>query len=201
MFTTLTPAPSSRSTRSHADREPDQKLNMRRTDPFMTLVRAHHQTVFHLVHALLRDEALSESVTRQVFARARRRFGCDDTSDAQRCVEWIYQAALRFVRMYHWRSVGLVARRRMNMPPPVASRALSTRAIVRAITHSLGKIAPRDCELLALRHVLGMSLAAIAQLLRMHPYEISNRLALTQERVARLDQNEHASHHLDRLAA
>ena len=64
---------------------------------------------------------------------------------------------------------------------------LDLKTFVQVIALQPGKIDPRDCELLALRHVLGMPLSIIAQLLRMHPYEVSNRLVWALERVSKLN--------------
>lgn len=150
--------------------------------PFVEIVRSHHQAVFRLAHALLRDEDLAEAITRQVFSRARVR--CAQAGDFEADpVEWVYHAALRFIRMYHWRSLGLLSRRRVFA---FASRSggCSVRAIVCLLARHPGALETRDCDLLAMRHVLGMPLANIAQLLRMHPYEVSNRLAWAQDRLA-----------------
>lgn len=157
-----------------------------RRDPiaFITLVRSHHREIFHLVHALLRDEVAAEKITQQVFSRARRRI--DRRPDASSVVEWIYHASFRFVRMYQWRSAGAMARRRITANLKGNQTGLELNLFVQVIARHPGKIDPRDCELLALRHVLGMSLASIAQLLRMHPYEVANRLAWAQERICKL---------------
>ncbi len=157
-----------------------------RRDPiaFITLVRNHHRAIFHLVHALLRDEVAAEKITQQVFSRARRRLG--RSQGASSVVEWIYYASFRFVRMYHWRSTGPMARRRMMATMSNNQPGLDLDVFVRVIARHPGKLDPRDCELLALRHVLGMSLTNIAQLLRMHPYEVANRLTWARERVCKL---------------
>jgi len=146
------------------------------------LIRNHNRAIFHLAHALLRDEQAAEKITRQVFARAGRRLD----RGATQAVEWVYYASLRFVRMYHWRSVGPMARRRMMANAATTPPELNLAVFVHVLAHHPEKIDPRDCELLALRHVLGMPLANIAQLLRMHPYEVSNRLAWALERVCKL---------------
>jgi len=163
----------------------DSRLLPRQADPFVTLIRSHHRAIFHLAHALLRDEVAAEKITQQVFCRARRRF---NSNSGTALTEWIYYASFRFVRMYHWRSVGLIARRRMRRVLTGMQPELNLKTFVHVIALQPGKIAPRDCELLALRHVLGMPLTNIAQLLRMHPYEVSNRLAWSLERVTRLSQ-------------
>lgn len=160
----------------------DSPFQPRQPDPFVRLVRNHHRSIFHLAHALLRDEVAAEKITQQVFSRARKRMGDSPAS----VIEWIYYASFRFVRMYHWRSVGLIARRRMRRTLSSHQPGLDLKTFVRVIALQPGKIDPRDCELLALRHVLGMPLSTIAQLLRMHPYEVSNRLAWALERVAKL---------------
>jgi DNA-directed RNA polymerase specialized sigma24 family protein len=160
----------------------DSPFQPRQPDPFVRLVRNHHRSIFHLAHALLRDEVAAEKITQQVFSRARKRMGRNPAS----VIEWIYYASLRFVRMYHWRSVGLIARRRMRRTLSSHQPGLDLKTFVQVIAWQPGKIDPRDCELLALRHVLGMPLSTIAQLLRMHPYEVSNRLAWALERVAKL---------------
>jgi len=149
----------------------------------VALMRVHNREIFHLTHALLRDENAAEKITRQVFARAGRRLE-RDSSDV---VEWLYYATFRFVRMYHWRSVGPMARRRMT--PKGASAAhtgFDLHLFVKVLARQPGKLDPRDCELLALRHVLGMPIANIAQLLRMQSNEVANRLAWALERVFKL---------------
>lgn len=160
----------------------DSRSLTRQTDPFVILIRNHHRAIFHLAHALLRDEVAAEKITQQVFCRARRHM----EQSPESVVEWIYYASFRFVRMYHWKSVGLIARRRMRRTLTGTQPELDLKTFVQVIARHPGKIDPRDGELLALRHVLGMPLANIAQLLRMHPYEISNRLAWALERVAKL---------------
>lgn len=149
---------------------------------FVSLVRNHHRAIFHLTHALLRDEVAAEKITQQVFARARRRLDHGQTV----AVEWIYYASLRFIRMYHWKSIGLIARRRMLVAMAAIQPELDLNTFVQVMARQPGKIDPRDCELLALRYVLGMSLGNIGQLLRMHPYEVSNRIAWGLERVGKL---------------
>jgi len=176
MYVPASPTPSYAFTPSGALTRPYQP------DPFATLIRNHHRAIFHLAHALLRDEVAAEKITQQVFSRARRRLDHDPAS----VIEWIYYASFRFVRMYHWRSVGLLARRRMRRTIFGNQPELDLKAFVQVIARHPGKVDPRDCELLALRHVLGIPLANIAQLLRMHPYEVSNRLAWALERICKL---------------
>ena len=146
------------------------------------MIRNHHRAIFHLSHALLRDEVDAEKISQQVFSRARRRLDQDPIA----VIEWIYYASFRFVRMYHWRSVSLLARRRMRRNIAGGQPELDLKLFVHVIARHPGKIDPRVCEVLALRHVLGMPLANIAQLLRVHPYEVSNRLAWALERVRKL---------------
>ncbi len=173
---------SAQATRAHLDDRKDSRFQQRQPDPFVVLIRNHHRAVFHLAHALLRDEVAAEKITQQVFSRARRQLGRSPSS----VIEWIYYASFRFVRMYHWRSVGLIARRRMIGNVAAIQSALDLKTLVQVIARQPGRIDPHDCELLALRHVLGMPVANIAQLLRMHPYEVSNRLAWALERVCKL---------------
>lgn len=156
------------------------------SDPiaFITLIRTHHRAIFHLTHALLRDEVAAERITQQVFARARRRL--DRSPNSSSVVEWIYYASLRFVRMYHRKSGNALARRRQATAVCNAA-GLDLHTLVRVMVRQPGKLDPRDCELLALRHVLGLSLANIGQLLRLHPYEVSNRLSWAHERLSKLE--------------
>jgi RNA polymerase sigma factor (sigma-70 family) len=155
------------------------------SDPiaFITLIRHHHRAIFHLTHALLRDEVAAEKITQQVFSRARRRL--ERSPNSSSVVEWIYYACFRFVRMHHRKSASPMARRR-NVNVACSQPGLDLHTLVQVIVRYPGKLEPRDCELLALRHVLGMSLANIGQLLRMHPYEVSNRLAWARERLYKL---------------
>ncbi len=160
----------------------DSAVRPHQPDLFVTLIRNHHRAVFHLAHALLRDEVAAERITQQVFSRARKRL---DQGPAA-LVEWIYYASFRFVRMCHWRSVGLITRKRMRRTIDGVRPELNLKTFVRVIARHPGKISPRDCELLALRYVLGMPLGNMAQLLRMHPNEVSNRLAWALECVHKL---------------
>ena len=189
MFATATPASfpysgSAASTSTSAD--PWSADRYQPTDPiaFITLIRNHHRAVFHLTHALLRDEVVAEKITQQVFARARRRL--ERGANTSCVVEWIYYASFRFVRMHHGRSTGALTRRRQATATLNAS-GLDLHTLVRVIARHPGKLDPRNCELLALRHVLGLSLAHIGQLLRLHPYEVSNRLTWAHERLNKID--------------
>jgi DNA-directed RNA polymerase specialized sigma24 family protein len=160
----------------------DAAAHARKPDLFVTLIRNHHRTVFHLAHSLLRDEVAAEKITQQVFSRARKHMDLGPAA----LTEWIYYAALRFVRMCHWRSVGLIARRRMRRTIASIRPELDLKTFVRVIARHPGKVDPRDCELLALRYVLGMPLGNMAQLLRMHPQEVFNRLSWALARVHKL---------------
>ena len=151
-------------------------------DPFVALVRNHHRAIFHLAHALLRDEIAAERITQQVFSRARRRLG----QGTEAVTEWIYYASFRFVRMFHWRSIGLIARRRMRRILAGREPVLDLKTLVRVIARQSGKVDPHDCELLGLRYVLGMPVSNIAQLLRMQPCDVANRLTWAFERVTKL---------------
>lgn len=171
---------------SHADSWTGGHCGQRDPLVFIALVRAHHRSIFHLIHALLRDEVTAERITQRVFSRARRRLE-RNAGDAN-IVEWIYHAGFRYARMYHWRSARTLTRRRLASGCLVAQPGLDLDVFVQVIARHPGKIDPRDCELLALRHVLGMSLTKIAQLLRMHPYQVADRLAWAHERVCKLSQ-------------
>lgn len=151
---------------------------------FLALVRKHHRSIFQLAHALLRDEVAAERITQQVFARARRQLARGLRPDS--VTAWLYYASLRFARQSHWNSNRALARRRMNACAADDQLGIDLKAFVQVVVHYQDKVDPRDCELLALRHVLGMPLANIAQLLRMHPYEISNRLVWARERMLKL---------------
>jgi len=63
---------------------------------------------------------------------------------------------------------------------------LDLKTFVQVIARCPDKIEPRDSELLSLRHVLGLSLGSIAQLLHIHPHEVSNRLLWAREHFCEL---------------
>lgn len=155
------------------------------SEALVILIRKHHRAIFHLCHALLRDEVVSERITQQVFSRARRRLrqGVQTPS----LTGWLYYAGLRFARRHYWNSLPRPARRKMAAPLSPQPR-LDLWTFVTVIVRCQGKIDPRDCELLALGHVLHLPHADIARLLRMHPYEVSNRLVWARERVLKLRQ-------------
>jgi RNA polymerase sigma factor (sigma-70 family) len=156
------------------------------SDPsaFVTLIRTHDRALFHLAHALLRNEVSAENITQQVFARARRRIqrGHHPASITQ----WLYHATLRFARHYHRQAERRQGVRRTSPDQERQIRDFDLGIFARVIALFPGKIEPRDCELLALRHVLGLSLNDIARLLRIHPYETSNRLIWARERIFKL---------------
>ncbi|MDF3057142.1 MAG: polymerase subunit sigma-24 [Rariglobus sp.] len=197
MYASISPvafafAPSSPAAISGTDSWSRDHYQPRDPIALITLIRNHHQAIFHLTHALLRDEVAAEKITQQVFSRARRRL--ERSKGSSVVVEWIYYACFRFVRTYHHKSAGPIARRR-NGTPACSLPGLDLHTLVRVIVRHPGKLDPRDCELLALRQVLGMSFVNIAQLLRLHPYEVSNRLAWAHERVCKLCEQPTADPH------
>jgi hypothetical protein len=148
---------------------------------FFTLVHRHHQAAFQIAHGILRDEVAAEKITRQVFARVRRRIerGADHAS----AVLWIYHASLRFACRYYWKSITPAMRRRLGGTCRNHQGEFDLPDFVRVLALKPDKIDQHDCELIALRHVLGLPLVQIGQLLRMHPYEISNRVTWSLERL------------------
>lgn len=148
---------------------------------FIELMHSHHCAVFHIVHGLLRDEIAAEAVIRQVFMRARRRLARGEASVS--VTLWVYHAGLRFACRYC----------RMSGPPASRQRPVETgrgdrsefdlREFVRVLALQPGKIEQHDCELIALRHVLGLSPVQIGRLMRMSPHDISNRLVSGRERL------------------
>jgi DNA-directed RNA polymerase specialized sigma24 family protein len=153
-------------------------------DDFPLFARRHRQPVFQIIFGLLRDELAAESITREVFTRARRRFTRGDDASAF----WIYSATLRFACRCFWKNTTPATRRQLSEKNCVVPVDFDLGQFVRVLALHPGKIDPLDCELVSLRHVLGLSLSRIGQLLRMHPYEISNRLAWNRERVKQLGQ-------------
>ena len=168
-----------------------QRYRQGDSSAFLALIRKHHRPVFHLSHALLRDEVAAEKITQQVFARARRQL--DRTPAGISVGGWLYYASLRFARSHYWHTRRLLGVHRLPCTAVNEHPALDLKVLASVIAALPDKIEPRDCELLALRHVLGLSLNGIAQLLRIHPYEASNRLIWARERVMKLSQ-QHALH-------
>lgn len=153
-------------------------------DDFLRLARRHQPSAFEISFGLLHDERAAETITRQVFIRVRRRLaaGVDPAS----ATLWIYHASLRFACRYYWKTIPPAVHRRLGHNVRGHSEDFKLREFVHVLAHHPGKIAARDCELVSLRHVLGLSLIQIGRLLRMHPYEISNRLAWSCERVKKI---------------
>jgi len=155
----------------------------RRPSPyFFSLFHRYHHAAFQIAHGILRDEVAAEKITQQVFARARRRLerGAEQAS----VVFWIHHASLRFACRYYWNSIPpAMRRRRLGESGRVNQRDFDLLDFVRILVLKPEKIAQQDCELIALRHVLGLPLVQIGQLLRMHPYEITNRVTWTLERI------------------
>lgn len=151
-------------------------------EDFIDIVRRHQQSAFQITFGLVRDEPAAETLTREVFTRARRRLAAG--MDAGAATLWIYRACLRFACRLHWKNIPAATRHRL-----VAGchdnhhDDFDLAEFVHVLAFHPGKIDPRDCELISLRHVLKLSLQQMGQLLRMHPYEISNRLAWSRERV------------------
>lgn len=171
------PAPS----RSNRHNRP-QPVSIPRPSPyFVTLVHRYHHAAFQIAHGILRDEVAAEKITQQVFARVRRRLerGADPASS----VLWIYHASLRFACRYYWQSISPAMRRRLGETSRETRGEFDLLDFVRVLALKPDKIEQHDCELIALRHVLGLPLVQIGQLLRMHPYEISNRVTWSLERL------------------
>ncbi len=177
-MTSLTlPAPSKSNRHSRA-----QSTSIPRPSPyFVTLVHRYHHAAFQVAHGILRDEVAAEKITQQVFARVRRRL--ERGADHESAVFWIYHASLRFACRYYWKSITPAMRRRLAETCRGNQGEFDLLDFVRILALKPGKIEQHDCELIALRHVLGLPLVQIGQLLRMHPYEISNRVTWSLERL------------------
>ena len=148
---------------------------------FFSVVRRHHHPAFQIAHGILRDEVAAEKITQQVFARARRRL--ERGADSSSVVCWIYHASLRFSCRYYWKSASPSMRRRLAETWRCRQTEFALLDFVRVLALHPGKIEQHDCEMIALRHVIGLSPVQIGQLLRMHPYEISNRVTWSLERL------------------
>ena len=145
----------------------------------LAFIHRHHRAIFRLTHGLTRNEVAAEKITQQVFSRVRRQLAGD------RCpasvTAWLYYASLRFARLYHWKSIHDAARNRMIVISAENQLGLDLKTFVQVIARCQDKIEPRDCELLSLRHVLCLPLGSIAQLLHIHPDEVSKRLLWARE--------------------
>jgi hypothetical protein len=150
-------------------------------DEFLHLTRRHQQLAFQITFGLLRDEIAAETLTCQVFNRARRRFASG--MDAIAVTRWIYHASLRFACRYYWKNTTPAMRRQLCETSRNTADNFDLSEFVHVLALHPGKIDPRDCELISLRHVIKLPVTQIGQLLRMHPYEISNRLIWSRERV------------------
>ncbi|TSJ77419.1 RNA polymerase sigma factor [Rariglobus hedericola] len=151
---------------------------------FLTLIRKHNRAIFHLAHSLVRNEVAAENITQQVFARARRHINQGHCPVS--ISHWLYYATLRFSRHHQWHAERRLRVRRMSTGNVNPAPAFNLQVFARVIATQPGKIEPRDSELLALHHVLGLAVGEIARLLRTHPYETSNRLIWARERVLKL---------------
>lgn len=153
-------------------------------DEFFHLARRHQPTAFQITFGILHDETAAETITREVFIRVRRRLAAG--VDATSATLWIYHASLRFACRYYWKTIPPSLHHRRGQTVGCHADDFKLREFVHVLAHHPGKIEARDCELVSLRHVLGLSLPQIGRLLRMHPYEISNRLVWSCERVKQI---------------
>lgn len=171
------------SSRTHrpALRGPQSENAPRSSSYLFTLIHRYQHPAFQLAHGILRDEVAAEKIIQQVFSRVRRRL--DRGADHVSAVLWIHYASLRFACRYYWKSATPYMRRRLEETGRSQPGDFALSDFVRVLAFQPEKIGPHDCELIVLRHVLGLSLTQIGQVLRMHPYEISNRLTWSLERL------------------
>ncbi len=173
--------------------DPDAALVRRhRTgDPgaFLEIVRRHHTHLFRLAHHLLRDVHQAEDVTKATFTLARR--ALDRGRLSSPLAAWLYYAAFKLARRRHWQNLQQRTPAASFCAPTVrrpASASIDLREFAALIAACIHQMDPRDCELLALRHVLGLSAGEIAKLLRIRPDVAWSRVNLARQGLLALAQ-------------
>lgn len=161
---------------SRRDEELTERFRAGDERAFLEIVRGHHARVFQLVHSLLRDVHAAEEVTRGTFVQARERLSrvtCRTPLSI-----WLYYTALNLARQRYW---SLTRPAGDGAFQPDETRVLGLQEFAALVAAHVGRIDSADQELLALRHVIGLSSGEISKVLKLRPDAVNARVKRTHD--------------------
>lgn len=153
------------------------------TRTFLEIARRHHAHIFHLVHSLVKNVHASEEITRTTFGRVRERL---ERAGGAPSTLWIYYTALNLARRHYLGTFRPVLGRaadssRLRLADATANQedsvpCVGVREFAAMLARNMGHIDSGDQELLALRHVVGLSIDEISRVLGLRPDAVTERV-------------------------
>jgi len=164
------------------------------SDSFRALVEEHSPMVFRLAHRMTGNVSDAEDVVQETFLKAHRSLAGFD--ERARFGTWVYRIAVNAaIDVIRRRGRMTAARRISDDDPPVVETIPSTAPlpdrlamsgqIQRDVTAALTRLSPRERAAFVLRHMEGMPIEKIAQILKIGPNAVKQTVFRAVQKLRR----------------
>lgn len=164
------------------------------SDSFRALVEEHSPMVFRLAHRMTGNVSDAEDVVQETFLKAHRSLG--GFHERARFGTWIYRIAVNAaIDVIRRRGRRTPARRNFEDDPPVVETIASTNPlpdrlamsgqIQRDVAAALSRLSPRERAAFVLRHMEGMPIESIAQVLKIGPNAVKQTVFRAVQKLRR----------------
>lgn len=164
------------------------------SDSFRALVEEHSPMVFRLAHRMTGNVSDAEDVVQETFLKAHRSLG--GFHERARFGTWIYRIAVNAaIDVIRRRGRLTAARRISDDDPPVVETIASTNPlpdrlamsgqIQRDVAAALSQLSPRERAAFVLRHMEGMPIEGIAQVLKIGPNAVKQTVFRAVQKLRR----------------
>lgn len=164
------------------------------SDSFRALVEEHSPMVFRLAHRMTGNVSDAEDVVQETFLKAHRSLA--GFHERARFGTWVYRIAVNAaIDVIRRRGRVTAARRTFDDDPPVVETIPSTAPlpdriamsaqIQRDVTAALTRLSPRERAAFVLRHMEGMPIEQIAQILKIGPNAVKQTVFRAVQKLRR----------------
>lgn len=164
------------------------------SDSFRALVEEHSPMVFRLAHRMTGNVADAEDVVQETFLKAHRSLA--GFHEHARFGTWVYRIAVNAaIDVIRRRGRMTAVRRISDDDPPVVETIASTAPlpdrlamsgqIQRDVTAALTRLSPRERAAFVLRHLEGMPIEQIAQILKIGPNAVKQTVFRAVQKLRR----------------
>ena len=164
------------------------------SDSFRALVEEHSPMVFRLAHRMTGNVSDAEDVVQETFLKAHRSLGGFD--ERARFGTWIYRIAVNAaIDLIRRRGRPTASRRTGDDDPPIVEtlassdplpdRLAMSGQIQRDVAAALTQLSPRERAAFVLRHMEGMPIERIAEVLRIGPNAVKQTVFRAVQKLRR----------------
>ena len=164
------------------------------SDSFRALVEEHSPMVFRLAHRMTGNASDAEDVVQETFLKAHRSLGGFD--ERARFGTWIYRIAVNAaIDLIRRRGRPTASRRTGDDDPPIVEtlassdplpdRLAMSGQIQRDVAAALTQLSPRERAAFVLRHMEGMPIERIAEVLKIGPNAVKQTVFRAVQKLRR----------------